>query len=494
MKRLNFFCVSLCLVYVIFIGCLPESSKAERLAHTYCSSCHIFPEPSLLDKATWSQVLPQMAFRMGAGHFEMVERVPPGDMKTVMATIPSVAMVTPAQWSMIEDYYLTAAPDSLIITDRPVIKEMTGFDVSLNASFAAPYDTLIKTDPETKNIYVGTRLSYLYKLNQQLVITDSLKLTSTPSDIIFEKDQTWLTLMGWMDPNDQPIGSIVHADTKMATFHTLLDTLRRPVQLAKADLNGDGSDEFVVCAFGNFLGSLSLYDFSKTLPEQKILSLKPGSRKVVIKDFNKDGLPDILALMTQGDERLALFTNKGGLQFEEQNLLQFPSVYGSNYFELADFNGDGFEDILYVNGDNGDYSVIFKPYHGIRIFENDGTFHFKEKYNFFMAGASEAMARDFDGDGDLDIAAIAFFPDFKKHPEQSFIYLENKGGYDFEAQVTPEAVKGRWLVMESTDFDLDGDTDILVGAANFKGMGFNGGQPWREGEGSLLVFRNRLKH
>ena len=38
----------------------------ERLARTYCAACHMFPEPALLDKATWrTGVLPQMAVRLG---------------------------------------------------------------------------------------------------------------------------------------------------------------------------------------------------------------------------------------------------------------------------------------------------------------------------------------------------------------------------------------------------------------------------------------------
>ncbi len=40
------------------------------------------------------------------------------------------------------------------------------------------------------------------------------------------------------------------------------------------------------------------------------------------------------------------------------------------------------------------------------------------------------MARDFDGDGDLDLAVIAFFADYPKQPEEGFVYLENTGNFD----------------------------------------------------------------
>ena len=56
---------------------------------------------------------------------------------------------------------------------------------------------------------------------------------------------------------------------------------------------------------------------------------------------------------------------------------------------------------------------------------NKGHDTFDETWFHPMYGASEAVARDFDKDGDVDIAAISFFPDFKNHYEDGFIYFEN---------------------------------------------------------------------
>jgi hypothetical protein len=134
--------------------------------------------------------------------------------------------------------------------------------------------------------------------------------------------------------------------------------------------------------------------------------------------------------------------------------------------DIADFNHDGNFDILYTNGDNADYSTILKPYHGVRVFMNDGKNKFSESWFYNMHGASQALARDFDGDGDIDIAAISFFPDFKNHPEEGFIYFENDGK-TFKPHTTPMTKDSRWLVMDAADVDQDGDCDLLLGALDF---------------------------
>lgn len=186
-----------------------------------------------------------------------------------------------------------------------------------------------------------------------------------------------------------------------------------------------------------------------------------------IADINQDGFSDVTILVAQGDERIITWYNQGDRQYQPRTLLRFPPVHGSSYFELADFNGDSLLDILYANGDNADYSPVLKPYHGIRIFLQSAEGIFQESYFQAMPGASKAMARDFDQDGDLDIAAISFFPDFVETPERGFLYLENQSSgnsANFLVKTFPEAANGHWLTMDAGDTDQDGDLDIILGS------------------------------
>src|SRR5207253_2345451 len=52
----------------------------------------------------------------------------------------------------------------------------------------------------------------------------------------------------------------------------------------------------------------------------------------------------------------------------------------------------------------------------------------------------------------------------ERSPEESFVYLENKGGLKFEAYSFPESTTGRWLTMDVNDLDGDGYLDIVLGS------------------------------
>jgi hypothetical protein len=336
-------------------------------------------------------------------------------------------------------------------------------------------------------------LGKLFVYDDQLKLKDSIQTGNMIVDLQKVDNKMLLCDIGVINPNDGMHGKIwlwegKRKNKKGDSLRLVADSLRRPVQMVTADLNQDGKQDLIVCEFGNLLGELSWLENQGDFKFIKhVIREVPGAIHAIVQDFNHDGLPDVWVLFAQGNEEIVLFINKGQGRFEAHDVLRFPAIFGSTSFELADFNGDGYPDILYTAGDNADYSQILKPYHGVYIFLNDGKQHFKLKYFYPIHGCFKAVARDFDGDGDLDIAAISYFADYKSQPEEGFVFLENKGELRFEASSIPEGKSGRWLTMDAGDLDGDGKVEIVLGNFSVGPVPIHSVQDWKKGPGFLLL-------
>ena len=254
-------------------------------------------------------------------------------------------------------------------------------------------------------------------------------------------------------------------DGSEAKSQVIASGLRRPVNAVVAHLNTDNREDLVVCSYGNRLGRFSWFEGKEGGGyEEHVLLERPGSIQAEVRDFNGDGRQDIIVMTAQAREGIHLFLNLGRNEFKMETLLEKPPTWGFAGFELVDFNKDGKTDLLVANGDNGDFALPTKSYHGVRLYLNDGRNRFREEFFHPMHGAYKAMARDFDSDGDVDIAAIAFYPEFDAPSPESFVYLENEGGTKFTAFTMPESMAGRWMVMDAGDVDGDGDPDVVLGS------------------------------
>lgn len=453
----------------------PADAAGDRaLAVRYCGNCHQFPEARLLDKATWTgSILPKMGWRLG---IRSPGSDPYADMDMEEAqrvrragTYPEAAALTKEEWRRIVRYFETTAPDSLPAPDDPVGAEIlaTGFE-ALPLTIGekpVPRTTMLRFDTAAGLLHIGDAGGELTILDGGLSLRGYWQLLSPPSDIVFRSPRPHrLLCIGSIAPTEERSGAFFPLDSTGGRNGDVkpLSGLARPVHATLADIDGNGREDVLICEFGHHTGSLTLYPDGDPA-RRTVVSGTPGARRTEVRDMDGDGRPDILALMAQGDERLSLFRNLGKGRFQEKVLLRFPPLQGLSHFETADFDGDGRLDILMTNGDNWDYSAVRKPYHGIRIFLNQGGMVFRESWFQPFYGASKAMAADMDGDGDLDVAAISFYDD-PADPARGFLYLENLGGLRFKPWMLPAAACGKWLTMEVADLDGDSRKDIVLGS------------------------------
>lgn len=169
-----------------------------------------------------------------------------------------------------------------------------------------------------------------------------------------------------------------------------------PQAIAVGDINGDGRLD-AVAAGGRTLSILlgnGIGDFSSVT--NRVLS--KNVRALTLKDFNNDGRLDIAAVTTSNtanaDLALLLGDGKGG--FTEQPAVNLgDTTYGASDIVTADFNGDGRLDVAALAGRE------------ISVLLGDAVGSFQLVFQTEQS-ASSLAAGDFNGDGRIDLATAAF--------------------------------------------------------------------------------------
>jgi hypothetical protein len=319
--------------------------------------------------------------------------------------------------------------------------------------------------------------NYLAVLNRKGEVTQELTFDSTPVSFEPMGEDFLLTTVGDLKMKQASNARLYRlTDENGKLQRTLLKENLLRAAGAALHLESDGSHLIAFNGFGFQTGALTLFrEENGAIVSSENLYEEPGPMYSQFEDFNGDGLTDLLTLFSQQLERLILFTQKkDGSGFEPHVVLkQFP-VWGTSYFEAKDFNGDGNLDLVVSNGDNGDYkNPPLKNYHGIRIYlwageDSSGVPEYRETFFQPMYGAFKVLARDFDGDGDYDLAAITRYPDVNATIQENFLYFENQTNgnsnrLQFEISALPELRDYSFISMDAGDLDGDGDLDIVLG-------------------------------
>jgi hypothetical protein len=461
-------------------------ANGESLSKKYCQSCHMYPEPGLLNMDKWMNVLPEMGLRLGIKQHK--EQDYTNTIDTSDFTPPSAPAMSAAEWQNILDYYLSKAPVNLPEQKRSIAinRELPFFKVQKPAKIFNGKQVLgsfVKIDNTVSpaRVFVANaQANKLYLFTPQLKIVDSVETEGPVVDMLFSNNQTYVTTIGQvLGANADKLGKVTELSINNGKIISgkvpLFNNLARPVQVLKTDLNNDNKQDYLICEFGNMNGQLIWMENKEPNNFIKhIISNRPGAAKAYF-DYRKNPLaPDIWVLFAQAKEGIYHMINNGKGSFTEKQVLVFPPIYGSSSFDMVDMDNDGDKDIIYTCGDNGNASLSLKPYHGLYIYLNDGRDNFKQRYFYPINGCYKAIAKDFDGDNKIDIATVSLFTDAQQ-PAEGMVYFKNTGNLTFKPYALPPNVKfERGATMDAGDINADGKTDLIIGNNYFDYGPFGG--------------------
>ncbi len=197
------------------------------------------------------------------------------------------------------------------------------------------------------------------------------------------------------------------------SFSTDLGGLLKPADVAVGDFNRDGKEDFAVAMRLNSIGSapsdhVALFLGNGTggfTRQPDIKTGESGPQSIVAGDFNGDGNLDLAVLhFNSNDISIFLGNGSGGLSLASTILL--PAGQNGASLVALDFNGDGNLDLAAATtGPSQDDNKVF-----VLLGNGNGNFPTSLVFNFGDIGfpPRSIAAGDFNGDGRPDLSANFF--------------------------------------------------------------------------------------
>ena len=272
-------------------------------------------------------------------------------------------------------------------------------------------------------------------------------------------------------PDNDRIGAVFILENdgrQNFTPHLVLEHTSRVTDVRAADLNGDGRMDLALGQFGYDQGEISWLEATGPWQFRRHVLLDlSGAINVVIADFNGDFKPDIVALISQQWEEVHLFENDGKGNFKSRIIFGSTNEdYGSSGLVVADLNRDGRPDVIFTNGDGFGPAATPgpRPWHGVQWLENTSDGNFRHHRIGSLPGAYSPQVVDLDGDGALDIVAVAAYADWnnKNRNVVSLMWFRNDGRLYFEPVVLARTPKDL-ITLAVGDFDGTGRPSLATG-------------------------------
>ena len=456
----------------------PTEAMADEV-HRLCAACHAYPPPDTMPRASWRKEVKQGYDFLRASKLQ-------GDFPPLENVVLYYENRAPLRLPAIEHPPAPAKPAVKFA------KRGTGWMVQLPPYPGVAHVSLgrLLGGPKQEMLLCDTRLDRVLVLKpyESAMGGEALPQVIAPchaevTDLDGDGSQDILVAsLGNFFPTDDKVGKVVWLRAASdGNFEpvTLLDGVGRVSDVRAADFSGDGRLDLIVAVFGWRTAGGILYlenrtnDWAQPAFKRHIVDARHGAIHVPVVDWNGDARPDFVGLISQEHETVVTYLNQGDDNFLPRTLFTAPHpTYGASGIQVVDLDGDGDHDILLTNGDVLDRPYLLKPYHGVQWLENEGAFPLKHHRLAPMYGASRAVAADFDGDGDMDVAAISFLPRLE-FPEReslrlpSVILLEQTATKQFATHVL-EAGACDHFSCAAGDWDGDGRIDLAVGNYSWK--------------------------